>query len=177
MRAINISRTSRARPCRFRLPDASEIVVKPPTLDQAIQCLLLDPEPGGTESPLDQLRRVREQARVLLGPEHADLTTKLDQWQLGEIIGALYISASGMNAEAYARWQLGERQKQRSVAALEIIARMEDMCADLAAELERLPSEVGAQPLADLIALRERLEKRRKAEIKFQAALHHKTFR
>ncbi len=63
---------SRASKVRFTLRDGSEIVVKPPSLDRAVECLLLDPAPS---TPLPDLLRSRARVAALLGEKHRALRT------------------------------------------------------------------------------------------------------
>ena len=178
--SIHLVRSSRARRVRFTLPErlglpGNEIVVPPPTVDQIIDCLALDPGQDSPETPWEEMRRLRAQAQVLLGPAHASLAGKLAPWELAQVVGALYLAANGLDAEAYAEWQRQARESAVQATALETIARLEDLTASVAAELQRLPSEIGAQPLPDVLALRARLARLRRDRLRFDAALHGAT--
>lgn len=171
----DLVRASRARKAIFSLPDGSEVTVPPPSLDQIIDCLRLDPAKDGSETPLEETLRLRRQAEVLIGPALFPRFAGLDAWQFGEVASTLYVNTSGLDAEAYARWQLKVRDLKTRQDRLEIIKNLEDASAKLAATLREFPDEVGARPLADILALRELLDKEIHAERKFEASVHGRT--
>ena len=203
-RPQDIARSSRARPCTFILPDDSEITIQPPGVDQVIACLRLDPprndaarladmakqlraagyevelpaapivETVVPETPLEEFERARAQFRHLAGPANAYLSGVLDAFQLAQMTGALYASSMGMDAEAFAAWQAKIHEEKVAITAEVAMTQLEDLTVEMAAEFEKLPSEVGAQPLADLLAARERLARLRRGQRAFDAAVHDK---
>ena len=109
------------------------------------------------ETTAEQIVRFERQARILLGDEHAKLLDDLNQVQVAEIVGALYVAGSGLSPEAYVRWQQEQRRTGQMAGALALLENIEGLIIELSAELRRLPAEVDGMPLADAVSLRERL--------------------
>ncbi len=166
----DIARASRARKVRFALPDGAEVTVDPPSLDQVIECLLLDPVKGASETPLEEFQRLRRQARALIGPGYESFA-KLDSWQIGQVVSTLYVAACGLDAEAYARWQLLQREAKAHREALEMVENLEKMSVELAPFMRMAPAGVGAEPLADLVALQESITRFRNDDREFVAGI------
>ena len=169
-------RPLRATALRIQLPPphSKEIVVQPYSLGQGAACLALDPAPDAApESKRDKLARLAEQARILLGPEHAYLVDLLTVDQCVEIIQGLYLTGSGIDPANFVEVQKHRRkQRENERSSAELHAQIETLTIELAADLKRLPSEVEAMPLTDAVSLRERLAEQALAAARFDASLH-----
>ena len=168
-------RDARARAVRIELAPGESYLIPPASINQTAACVFLDPDDPTKETAKARTLRVREQARILLGPQHAHLTDRLSEPQITLIVGALYVASQGLSPEDYFRWQESQRELAISATRLELLSSLDQLTIALAAELRRLPSEAAAMPLADAVALLERIRERVKAESEFQAKLHGRT--
>ena len=105
-------RSLRARPLIFELENRVRVVIPPPSLAQAAACVQLDPVPGVPESAADEVLRFAQQARILLGPKFEHLIDELQPLQIAEIVGALYVSASGVVAPKNIRSMAAKGQRE-----------------------------------------------------------------
>lgn len=162
----------RAAAVRFILPDETEILIPAVSIDQARAALRLDPLEGEKETPLQYITRLQAQAKILFGAAHAHLTGKLAVMQVEEMVASLYIAACGLNAEQYALWQINQRKITNLQRSLAMLQNLDTLTVELAAQLNKLPHEIGAVPLADAVALRESIAKLYAKKAQFEASLH-----
>ena len=140
-----------------------------------MECLRLDPEEGQAEPFAAYVERLHGQGTLLFGPEREHLLKELAPFQVAEIVSALLFAAAGMDESMFALWRLSQPQNVARQSTLEMLGRLESLSIELAAELSKLPSEIGATPLADCVALQEQLYKARKEVADFQIAVHGAT--
>ena len=165
-------RSVRARTLRFNLPDGRALNLESPNVGQMMRALELDPAAGTKETPREHFCRVCEQTRLLVGPKHADAVLSLPLEQVTLILGALYVTATGMSPEGYAAWQQAQRENQHALDRLEILDSLGRATIDIAASLKKLPAEVDEMKIADLVALRELIAQEQAQAARFQAGLH-----
>ena len=171
----DIHRAARAAALRVELPDGSEITIPPPSLQQAADALRLDPRAGAEpETDKQRVLRMQKQAAILFGKEHAPLLETLTMMQVGEIVQALYLVASGIDPASFVAYQAALREQARRTAA-ETLADIDSLTIDLAAELRITPAEAAKMPVADAVAVRNRLAKNTHERAKFTAAVHGRT--
>ncbi len=149
-------RSKRARPVKFDLGDGRVVEIAPPTLGQAERCLRLEID-GPPKNAAEELVRFAAQARIILGEEHAWLLDVLNQVQISEIVGALYVAASGRTPEGFILWQQAARKAGLLETGAAILERIEEAIIDLSARLNIPPDQAAQMPLADAEALRERI--------------------
>ena len=173
MPSLTSSLRRRAHPVTFELPDGGGLIeINPPNEAQIVRCLLLDPAPDAPpETAAQEVVRRGRQARILLGPEHHYLLELLQPLQVHEIVTALYIAASGLDAVAYARLQRELRQAGAVQSALAQIEQLDQMIIDISAELGITPAEAEKMPMADVVALSGALAAKRKAKADLQAMI------
>lgn len=157
---------------RFDLGDGRTVSFPPVSIDSAREVLRLDPAKDHRETYAEYVERLQAQARLLFGPDREALLAELTPGQVAEIVSALLYAAGGMTPASFALWRAAQPANVAHITSLEMLARLEELTLDLAAELKRLPAEVGTSPLADAAALQERLHAARVADAGFQAALH-----
>ena len=164
--------TKRGAATRVRLPDKSIITVQPVSAQQVVRCVRLDPDKGETEDEAAYWERITAQLEILAGPEHADITAKVDMETVQQLVGSLFAAGCGLDAEAYAAWQAAARQLAQRRTALEIIRDIDAAAVALAAELKLRPADVAAMPLLEIASLRKELAKVANEQSRFDAALH-----
>ena len=162
-------RAAQARPVPLELEPGEIYSIPPASLDQIARCVLLDPDDPAKESPKARTLRLLRQAKILLGPEHEDLTERLGEGQIILIVGALYIAANGLDPEQFARWQESEREVAISATKLELLAKLDELTNYLVVELR--DKQAGEIPLANAIAIHQRIQERIKEEFDRQIIL------
>ena len=170
--AIKPKPAPRAYALRFDLGEGRLVTFPPVGLDLAMAVLRLDPEEAQAEPFAAYVERLHAQATLLFGVEREHLLKELAPFQVAEIVSALLFAAAGMDESMFALWRLSQPQNLARQSALEMLGRLESLSIELAAELSKMPDEIGARPLADCVALQEQLYKARKEESEFQAAIH-----
>ncbi len=168
-------RPGRASALRVELPAPHnrEITFQPPSLKMGRECLALDPKAGAPpETPRERLDRLTRQATILFGPEHAHWVEVLTLDQCTEIVQALYLVSAGIDPADFLTVQKSLRdQRQSKRTSAEVLAQIETLTVELAADLKQLPSTVEAMPLLDAVNLRDRLAEHAAKEAKFYAVM------
>ena len=151
-------RAKQARPIFFELPDGTTVEIAAPSLAQVKACLQVEVALGAPKTAAEEMVRFERTSKILLGPAHAHLLDDLNALQVQEIVGALYVAFSGLNPEAYVRWQRTQRDAGIKADAIEVLTHIEGAITDLAARLKIPPEDAAEMPMADAIALRERMD-------------------
>ena len=169
----------RAAAVRFELPPphAGEVVIPAPSLGQVADCLRLDPRTGAEpETARERILRLQRQAKILLGREHAHLTAVLTMGQVTVAVQALYLAAAGIDPTDFVAAQASlQRTRTDPRGAEELLADIDRLTVELAAELRITPAEAAKMPVADAISLRAKLAANAHAEARFVAAVHGRT--
>ena len=169
----------RAPAVRFELPPplAGEVVVPAPSLGQVADCLRLDPREGAEpETARGRILRLQRQTEILLGRRHAHLTGRLTMGQVAEVVQALYLAAAGIDPGDFVAAQAALRRGQADArSAAELLADIDRLTIELAAELRITPAEAAKMPVADAVSLRAKLAENARLEARFVAAVHGRT--
>ena len=169
----------RAPAVRFELPPphAGEVVIPAPSLGQVADCLRLDPKQGAEpETARERILRLRRQAEILLGRRHAHLTARLTMGQVAEVVQALYLAAAGIDPTDFVAAQASLRRKRADSRGAELLlADIDRLTIELAAELRITPAEAAKMPVADAVSLRAKLAENARAEARFADAVHGRT--
>ena len=169
----------RAPAVRFELPPplAGEVVIPAPSLGQVADCLRLDPKEGAEpETARARLLRLQRQAEILLGGAHAHLTGRLTMGQVAEVVQALYLAAAGIDPTDFVAAQTALRHGRADPRGAEaLLADIDRLTIELAAELRITPAEAAKMPVADAVSLRAKLAENARAEARFVAAVHGRT--
>ena len=162
-------RALRSRPITFDL-DGETVEISPPTLGQATAAVRLEVDTEN-DSAAQRLVRFERQARLILGPQHAHLVDRLNQEQIAEIVGALYVAANGMDPVAYVRWQQAQKRAGIKLDALKVLQNLDNMVIELAAQMGIRASDAEQEPLADAAATLERMAKIERQRVEVQAVI------